>query len=150
MNSSSSDATGVAPGLVPELLVTDLDASLRFWIGLSGFRILYDRPEESFAYLDRDGAHVMLEQIGAGRNWLPGELESPLGRGINFQISVASIAPLVEAFADASWSLFMPPEEKWYRSRVSRVGVRQFLVQDPDGYLVRFSESLAAEADDQG
>jgi hypothetical protein len=91
----------------------------------------------------------MLEQIGAGRNWLPGELESPLGRGINFQISVASIAPLVEAFADASWPLFMQPEEKWYRSGASRVGVRQFLVQDPDGYLVRFSEALAAEAGDR-
>jgi hypothetical protein len=40
MNSSSSDAAAVAvtPSLVPELLVTNLEASLRFWVGLSGFR----------------------------------------------------------------------------------------------------------------
>lgn len=27
----------------------------------------------------------------------------------------------------------------WYRSDAIEVGVRQFLVQDPDGYLLRFS-----------
>jgi catechol 2,3-dioxygenase-like lactoylglutathione lyase family enzyme len=50
--------------LVPELLVADLDASLRFWRGLCGFAVAYDRPEERFAYLDRAGAQVMLEERG--------------------------------------------------------------------------------------
>lgn len=37
----------------------------------------------------------------------------------------------------------MEPEEKWYRLRPSEeVRVRQFLVQDPDGYLVRLQMSL--------
>ncbi len=46
--------------LVPELVVADLATSLRFWVDLIGFRIAYDRPENRFAYLDRDGAQVML------------------------------------------------------------------------------------------
>lgn len=33
-------------------------------------------------------------------------------------------------------------EEVWYRAGTSETGVRQFLVQDPDGYLVRFSQGL--------
>ena len=41
--------------LVPELLVIDLAASLRFWCELLGFMIAYDRPEEGFAYLDLNG-----------------------------------------------------------------------------------------------
>ena len=36
----------------------------------------------------------------------------------------------------------MEPEDKLYRTDDGEVGVRQFLVQDPDGYLVRFSEHL--------
>jgi hypothetical protein len=33
-------------------------------------------------------------RAGVGRNWITADLERPLGRGINFQISVPSVAPL--------------------------------------------------------
>lgn len=130
------------PDLVPELLVTSLEKSLDFWCGLSGFEVQYDRPDEGFAYIARGAAHVMIEQRGAGRNWLPGALDLPFGRGINFQISVESIDPLVSAFRGASWPLFMGPETKWYRTGDVESGVAQFLVQDPDGYLIRFQASI--------
>ena len=129
------------PALVPELLVTSLVKSLNFWCGLSGFEVQYDRPDEGFAYIARGAAHVMIEQREAGRNWLPGALDFPFGRGINFQISVASIDPLVSAFRGASWPLFMEPETKWYRTGDAESKVAQFLVQDPDGYLIRFQAS---------
>jgi catechol 2,3-dioxygenase-like lactoylglutathione lyase family enzyme len=128
--------------LVPELLVTDLDDSLRFWRDLCGFRVAFDRPDERFAYLDLNGAQVMLEQHGRNRNWLTAPLETPLGRGINFQVSVPSIQPILAALQAAGWPLFMPPEQKWYRTGAVDTGVSQFLVQDPDGYLVRFSAPM--------
>lgn len=128
--------------LVPELLVADIAASLAFWRDLCGFRVAFDRPEEGFAYLDRDGAQVMLEERGRGRNWITGPLEAPLGRGINFQIGVASVDPILQTLRRASWPLFMAPERKWYRTGSSEAGVCQFLVQDPDGYLIRFAEDL--------
>lgn len=135
-------AAPVSPGLVPELLITDLTTSLNFWVTLCGFEILYDRPAEGFAYLHSGTAHVMLEQIGVGRNWIPGTLERPLGRGVNFQIAVPAVEPLVERIIAASWPLFMAPEDKWYQTGGTMVGVSQFLVQDPDGYLIRFSSRL--------
>lgn len=128
--------------LVPELLVSDIAASLVFWRDLCGFRVAFDRPEEGFAYLDRDGAQVMLEERGRGRNWITGPLATPLGRGINFQIAVASVEPILQALKRASWPLFMVPERKWYRTGATEAGVCQFLVQDPDGYLIRFAEDL--------
>ncbi len=133
------------PGLVPELMVGDLAASLGFWVTLCGFAVLYDRPEEGFAYLRCGSAHLMLDQIGIGRDWVTGPLDRPLGRGVNFQVSVPAIAPLVDRLAAAEWPLFLAPETRWYRTGDTRAGVSQFLVQDPDGYLVRFSESLADE-----
>ncbi|MDJ0324231.1 VOC family protein [Cryobacterium sp. PH31-AA6] len=130
------------PGLVPELLITSLEASLDFWCRLCEFEVLYDRPDEWFAYITSGMAHIMLEQRGSGRNWIPAPLEPPLGRGINFQITVASIQPLLSALDGAGWALFMEPETKWYRTGTTEAGVAQFLVQDPDGYLIRFQASL--------
>ncbi|WIX98607.1 VOC family protein [Amycolatopsis mongoliensis] len=137
----SSPASG--PALVPELLVSDILNSIEFWCGICGFDIDYQRPEEGFAHVSLDSAHIMLEQRGIGRNWLTAPLEPPLGRGINFQISVPSLDPILAALSDAGHPLFMPPETKWYRiGELGEAGVRQFLVTDPDGYLVRFQASL--------
>ncbi len=126
-----------SPALVPELLVADIDASLAFWCNLCGFEVVYDRPGEGFAYIARGSAHVMLEQAGVGRNWVTGQLASPRGRGINFQISVPDLTPILKALSEAGWPLFMEPEERWYQVHSDQTGVAQFLVQDPDGYLIR-------------
>jgi hypothetical protein len=66
-------------------------------------------------------------------------MEIPFGRGVNFQVNVPAIEPILAALARAGWPLFMQPEQKWYRTGEFETGVHQFLVQDPDGYLVRFS-----------
>jgi len=124
--------------LVPEFDVFDLAQSLRFWCEGLGFDIAYER--EGFAYLEREGAQVMLSHMNG--NWMTGSLEAPLGRGINFQFIVAKLAPLVERLRELSWPLFREPHESWYRTGECESGDFQFLVQDPNGYLLRFSESL--------
>ncbi|GAB2512166.1 VOC family protein [Corynebacterium atrinae] len=131
------------PALVPELLVADTPASIEFWCGLCGFTIDYQRQDEGFAYISRGSAHLMLEQQGIGRNWITAPLARPLGRGINFQVSVPSLSPILSALREADYPLFMEPESKWYRiSETEETGVEQFLVADPDGYLIRFQTSL--------
>ena len=57
-----------------------------------GFRILWERPEEGFAYLEREGAELMLDEPGT-RPWLAGPLEHPYGRGASLQIEVSYQAP---------------------------------------------------------
>lgn len=128
--------------LVPELLVTDLSASLNFWVEVCRFSILYSRLEEGFVYLDLAGAQVMLEERRGDRHWITGPLSPPLGRGVNFEIKVSSVEPLIAALATARWPLYQDCEEQWYRGNDVEVGVRQFLVQDPDGYLLRFSARI--------
>lgn len=129
--------------LVPELVITDLAASLHFWKNLLGFAVAYERPEEGFAYLDLDGAQIMLEQRDSvQRQWLTDTLVAPFGRGINFQIAVPGVDEILERLMQVRWPLFMACEEAWYRAGDKEVGQRQFLVQDPDGYLVRLVEKL--------
>jgi hypothetical protein len=86
--------------LVPEFVVGDLATSLCFWCDVLGFRVAYQRSEDNFAYLERGRAQVMLEVSGG--NWQTGDWERPLGRGINFQILVESLQPLIDALAGAS------------------------------------------------
>ncbi|KOY11321.1 glyoxalase [Bradyrhizobium sp. CCBAU 21362] len=126
--------------MVPELSVSDIQESLSFWRDLLGFEVAYDRPDARFAYLVRGRLQVMLCELN-GR-WETAEMQRPFGRGINFQMAVDRIEPMLKALDDARWPLYEQPNEVWYRVGDLEVGQREFLVQDPDGYLMRFVERL--------
>jgi catechol 2,3-dioxygenase-like lactoylglutathione lyase family enzyme len=127
--------------LVPELVCTDLDRSLRFYQEVLGFTLSYARPEERFAYLEREGAELMLEQP-TGRAFLAAEPLFPFGRGINLQIAVSAVDALHDAVRASGATVFLPLEESWYRRGAEEVGNRQFVAMDPDGYLLRFFQDL--------
>ncbi|KAK9387284.1 hypothetical protein V1515DRAFT_67593 [Lipomyces mesembrius] len=126
--------------VVPELSVTDLQESLSFWCGLLGFDVAYDRPLARFAYLVRDRLQIMLCELNG--SWESGAMQRPYGRGINLQMKVERLAPILLTPATAGWTLYEPPSEVWYRTGDHETGQREFLVQDPDGYLLRFAEDL--------
>jgi catechol 2,3-dioxygenase-like lactoylglutathione lyase family enzyme len=133
--------------LVPELCCTDLERSLRFYRETLGFSLCYARPEEHFAYLERDGAQLMLEQLTAQtRTWLAGPLEPPFGRGINLQILVRDVDSLHASAVASGSQILVPLEERWYRRNDVLLGQRQFVVLDPDGYLLRFAQDLGERA----
>ncbi|KNC18130.1 bleomycin resistance protein [Pseudomonas sp. RIT-PI-a] len=129
--------------LVPELMVTDLNTSLAFWVFCLGFEVAYQRPEDGFAYLDLNGAQVMLEQTDpdAGQ-WLTAPLSKPFGRGINLQIDVVAVAPIIHKLRQAGYALYRECADTWYRVDDGEVGQREFIVEDPDGYLIRLVERL--------
>lgn len=142
---AASHSTGSAPrdgsaAVVPELGVSDIQKSLSFWCGLLGFEIAYDRPDARFAYLTRGHLQVMLCELN-GR-WETAKMQRPFGRGINLQMTVDRIEPILIALNDAGWPLYEQPNEAWYRVGDQEGGQREFLVQDPDGYLMRFAERL--------
>src|SRR5689334_8362413 len=128
--------------LVPELSVSSFEKSLDFYTRILGFSAAYDRPEEGFAFLILDGAQIMIDEIGKGRTWKTGDFDFPLGRGINLQIEVQNVDPILTDLRQNNVPLFLEPEEKWYRVGDHEVGNKQFLVQDPDGYLLRFTQDL--------
>ena len=128
--------------LVPELTVSNLEQSLEFYLRL-GFKVEYDRKDQGFAFLSIQGAQLMLEQFHA-TGWNTGELERPFGRGINFQIEVEDIAPMLGALRAIQYPLYRQPYETWRKVRDEEIGESEFLVQDPDGYLLRFSQHLGS------
>jgi hypothetical protein len=89
---------------------------------------------------------MMLEEAGPGRRFRPAALEHPHGRGVNFQIEVANVDPLHERVRKAGFNPVIPIEQRWYRRDEVESENRQFVVADPDGYLLRFFSSLGHRA----
>lgn len=131
--------------LTPELYCTNIKISLSFYVEVLGFKIEYQREEERFAMLERQGARIMLEEIGGtNRVWLADKLEYPFGRGINLEIKTDKIEALYENIQKRSIAFFLPLEEKQYRINDSQLINLQFIILDPDGYLLRFSQTIAS------
>ena len=126
--------------LIPELSVSDIKKSIDFYTIVLGFEIEYERPESKFAFLSFQGSQIMISQ--ANGKWNTGELKFPFGRGINFQIEVDNITPIVESLRKNRHPIFIEPKDNWYRQGRFLLGNREFLVQDPDGYLLRFAQDL--------
>lgn len=127
--------------LVPELSVSNFEKSLKFYTKILGFKVEYSR--ENFAFLSFQGSQIMIEQVND--NWKTGELKYPFGRGINFQIEIKEISPIIKLIENNKYKLFKNPEDNWYKKDNKMLGVKEFLVQDPDGYLLRFSQNIGTK-----
>lgn len=126
--------------LIPELSVSNFEKSLEFYTKILGFKIEYRRNESKFAFLSLGGNQIMIERINGA--WSTGKLERPFGRGINFQMEVADISTILESLKRNNYPVFVEPQENWYRQNNVLVGNKEFLVKDPDGYLLRFFKDL--------
>jgi hypothetical protein len=111
--------------LIPELLTMNFQQSLEFYLKL-GFSIEYQRPEDMFAFLSFQGTQLMIEQ--QNDVWKVGPLEPPYGRGVNFQITVDRLEPILASLKLHSIPLFTEPVETWYRKNSTLVGQKEFLV----------------------
>ena len=137
--------------LVPEMIVSDVQRSLAFYCQVLGFQVEYERPEHKFAFLSFQGSQLMLEEDDLQASpWRVGPLESPYGRGMNLSIRCADANALARAIEGAGIALRRPIEECWYRDNEREHGELNFLVLDPDGYLLRFNQSLGVRAVDTG
>lgn len=130
--------------LIPEFSVVSVEKSISFYCDLLGFEVAYQREDEGFAFLQLGKAQLMVDQIDRGRTF---ELDGaspvfPFGRGLNVQIEVPSVHVILDTLRQNSIDLYLPLEEKWYRKGEYELGNRQFVVMDPDGYLLRLFENL--------
>lgn len=127
--------------IIPELSVTNLEKSLKFY-KIAGFKIEYERPENKFVFISLGQIQFMLQEISDNDKWDVGTLKYPFGNGINFQLDVENLDEIYNNLKNANYTITFEIEENWYRQDDKLLGNREFLIQDPDGYLLRFSEDL--------
>ena len=126
---------------IPELSVSNLEKSLSFYKTL-GFKIEYERPENKFVFLSMGDIQFMLQELSDNEKWDLAPLTYPFGNGINFQLEVDSVDRIYSKLKEHHYTIAFEIEENWYRQDDKLLGNKEFLVQDPDGYLLRFSEDL--------
>lgn len=71
--------------------------------------------------------------------WNTAEMKKPFGRGINFSIEIDNIDDIYEKLISNNYPLFRPMMSNQYETNGKFIEQREFLVQDPDGYLLRFT-----------
>ncbi len=126
---------------IPELSVSNLKNSLAFYKTL-GFKVEYERPENKFIFLSMGEIQFMLQELSDNEKWNLAPLTYPFGNGINFQLEVDSVDKIYSKLKEQNYPIAFDIEENWYRQNDKLLGNKEFLVQDPDGYLLRFSEDL--------
>ncbi len=133
--------------LIPELSVSNFEKSLNFYVNIIGFKIEYQREESNFAYLSFQGSQIMLDQGNDKEDspWFTGKLEYPLGRGIHFQFEVDKIQPILDKIKKNKYPIKVKPTDYWFRKNDHLIGLKGFLVMDPDGYLLMFNEDIGTK-----
>ena len=122
--------------LIPELSVSDINKSKEFYLSI-GFSIVYERVEDKFCFLELDGNQLMIEEVND--HWNTGELEYPYGRGINISMEVSDIDKIYKLVQENHYPIFRDLQIDEYRVDDKVYSDKQFLIQDLDGYLLRFT-----------
>ena len=134
--------------LVPELSVSNIKKSLDFYKKI-GFKIEYQRKEDKFAFLSFQGSQIMIQELRKETNsddkksvWYTGELKHPFGRGLHFQMEVKDVTSLFNKIKRSKFPVKAPLVDNWFRQNNFLLGVRYFLIMDPDGYLILFHQDI--------
>ena len=122
--------------LITELSVTNIEKSKKFYLNL-GFKIMYERKEDKFCFLYLEDNQIMIEEIN--NNWNVGEMKYPFGNGINISMTVSDIDSFYESIISKKIVLFRKIKTSKYRVDDIIYEDKEFLLQDPDGYLLRFN-----------
>lgn len=126
--------------LIPEFTVSNFQKSLHFYTEILCFTVDYTRDNPNFAFLSLNGSQIMIQQEEAKDKWSVGKMEYPYGRGINFQIDIKNIQQICDSLKNNNYPIFKKIEDHYYKENNTTHHERELLVQDPDGYLLRFSE----------
>lgn len=130
--------------LLPELYISDFDKSVHFYRDILGFTIEYIRDDPKFAFLSYGKSQLMIQELRTGEKEKE-RLDQPFGRGINFQIEAESVQKIIDSLGKNKYPLKRGIKDSWYKGKDASYGCREILVQDPDGYLLRFSEDLGTK-----
>lgn len=122
--------------LIPELSASNIELSKQFYQSL-GFEIKYERVEDKFCFLQLEENQIMIQEENG--NWDVGTMEYPYGRGINLSMTVKDVDEMYERLKSKNIKFFLDLEVHPYRVDGKISYDKEFLIQDPDGYLLRFN-----------
>lgn len=130
--------------VVPNLIVSDIDTSTAFYRDVLGFEVVTTVPDQAphvFVWLKRDGVGVFLNAAAGVGDDLPELSRRAIGGTATLFVTVeaASASEGVDALLQAvgqKAKVVMPIKDQFY-------GMREFAIEDPDGYVIIFAQRTA-------
>jgi catechol 2,3-dioxygenase-like lactoylglutathione lyase family enzyme len=130
--------------VTPNLIVTDIVRSTAFYrdvLGLSVLTSVPDQPPFVFVWLQRGGVNVFLNAQHAVAEDLPSVASREVGgtNGLFMLIEAETTAAGVDALFESTRErarVLMPLKDQFY-------GMREFTIEDPDGYVLTFAQRIA-------
>jgi len=122
-------------GLIPSLLVEDIDETMDFYRTHFGFEVLSQLPSASdcqWALMKRNDVVVMFQSKASIRPDLAKAIPSSPGGGMSLFIKVDQVADLYDAVVDQT--------EMVGHLEQGVNGHLEFTLVDPNGYFITFSE----------
>lgn len=123
--------------LIPELSVSNIEVSKKFYESI-GFKVVYERPENKFCFMQLENNQIMIEENN--ENWNVGKMEYPFGNGINISMSIKDVENKYKELKNKNIKFFLDLEIHEYKVDNEIFKDSEFLLQDPDGYLLRFND----------
>src|SRR5476651_1879440 len=121
--------------LTPNLLVSSVERSLAFYAGTLGFERGMTVPDESpFAFASVTGGTIEIffnDAAGAVKEY-PAFAGKPIGATGTLFIEVEGVDALHDRL-EPNVKIVMPIVTQFY-------GMREFAIEDPDGYVITFAE----------
>ena len=123
--------------VTPNLVVRDIDASTAFYRDVLGFPVHMTVPEEApfvFVWLQIGDVNIFLNDQKTVGEIDPHMGARPIGGSFTIYIRVTGVDAIWERVSGRA-KVADPISTKPY-------GMREFAVEDPDGYLITFSEEM--------
>jgi lactoylglutathione lyase len=128
--------------LTPNLIVDDVERSLRFYEDVLGFTRGFTVPEARpfvFGSVASGPVEIFFNEKNTAAKEYPAFAGKPIGMSGTLYVELASGA--IEALHSrltTTVPIVMPFVTQWY-------GVKEFAIVDPDGYVITFAERVAAD-----
>ena len=124
--------------LTPNLLVANVERSLAFYENVLGFARGFTVPEQSpyvFASVSGGPVEIFFNDAAGAIKEYPGFGGKAIGATGTMYIEVEGVDALHDRLK-ATVPIVMPLVKQFY-------GMREFAIEDPDGYVITFAERVA-------
>jgi uncharacterized glyoxalase superfamily protein PhnB len=124
--------------LTPNLVVRDVERSIRFYCDVLDFELDKHVPENRpfvFASVRGGGVEIFFNQYEAVIAEYQGFKDVTLGGTFTLYLVMQGVDELHREIEKRNITVVMPIETKFY-------GVREFAIADPDGYLITLAERV--------
>jgi catechol 2,3-dioxygenase-like lactoylglutathione lyase family enzyme len=131
--------------VTPNLVVASVERSLAFYRDVLGFALVTTVPEAApfaFAWMQRDGVSVFLNSLDAVRRDQSELASRPIG-GTATLFVVLEAEGIAEG-VDALRASIASRARVTMELRNQFYGMREFAIEDPDGYVIIFAQQLPA------